>query len=469
MGALPPGFWLARGSHVLHRMGLSMVFGRSSLPRAGFWGQLWLRLAIQGALLVGGVFAGYEIIERTLLEGASAGSLHRLHILRGMGTAFLLGSWSFLQIRRARRDSDARLEENLLALEERVRERTRALGEAQAFTELLFNSLRERIIVVDGEGRVVKANRVAEEAAGRALLGVRCSEAFASCTRPGCCALEALGPGEVRVEVRADERGRLWELETIVVPRCEGRPGVVIEVGRDVTERSSLEAQVRHQEKMAGLGLLTAGFAHDLGNPLASLSTELELLDGENDVERFRESLTVLRRHVSRMSRTLREMVDFARRRRDEVADVSLACAVSDAARLVSHDPRLRRIALRVDVPADLPPVHMVEDHLVLVLINLMLNAADAMPQGGPLVISARHDRGHVVLRVKDAGTGMTPEVKARALLPLYTTKTGGTGLGLSVCSGIARSVGGSFELESAPGAGTCVVVSLPAAAPARA
>jgi signal transduction histidine kinase len=129
----------------------------------------------------------------------------------------------------------------------------------------------------------------------------------------------------------------------------------------------------------------------------------------------------------------------------------------------------LSRIELRVDVPAELPAVHMVEDHLVLVLINLVLNAADAMPGGGALAISARHERGQVVLCVEDTGTGMTPEVKARALLPLYTTKAGGTGLGLSVCSGIARSAGGSLELESTPGAGTSVIVRLPVAEPARA
>lgn len=329
----------------------------------GFWGRLWLRIAVQGALIVGGIFLTYEILERTVLAGVSGETVHYLHLARGMGTAFLLGTWSFLHIRRARLECDQRMHEDLRLLEARVRERTRELEEARAAAELL-------------------------------------------------------------------------------------------------------EAQVRHQEKMAGLGVLAAGFAHDIGNPLASLSTELELLEGENDVARFRESLDVLRRHVARMSRTLREMVDFARRRREEVTDVSIASAVADSSRLVLHDPRWRMVKLSVDVPPELPPVRMVEDHLVLVLVNLMINAGDAMSEGGTLTISARTRGPLVDLRVRDTGHGMTPDVLAKVKAPLFTTKPGGrgTGLGLAVCDNVVRSVGGELAITSAPGLGTEVTISLPAA-----
>jgi signal transduction histidine kinase len=280
-----------------------------------------------------------------------------------MGTAFLLGTWSFLHIRRARLESDRRMQSDLDTLESRVRERTRELEKARAVAELL-------------------------------------------------------------------------------------------------------EAQVRHQEKMAGLGVLAAGFAHDIGNPLASLSTELELLEGEDDVARYRESLDVLRRHVTRMSRTLREMVDFARRRREEVTDVSIASAVDDSARLVLHDPRWKKVKLVVDVPADLPRVRMVEDHLVLVLVNVMINAADAMPDGGTVTVTARPRERFVDLRVRDTGQGMTAEVLAKAKTPLFTTKPGGrgTGLGLAVCDNVVRAIGGEVTLTSAPGAGTEVTITLPAA-----
>ena len=393
-----------------------------------------MRTAIVGAALVAAYFIGWDLAERTFLASLASSHLQWVHLVRGIGAALMLGTWSFLRIRSARLDSDADARAYLAHLEESVRERTLALEEARAFTELLFSSLRERIDVVDHEGRVVKANRVADD--------------------------DAL-----------DAAGRVWELESIPIPGKNGGPGFVIEVRRDVTQQKNLEAQVRHQEKMAGLGMLTAGFAHDLGNPLASLSTELELLEGEDDVTQVRESLGVLRRHVERMSRTLREMVDFARRRRDEVVDVSIGAAASDSARLVAHDPRWRNVALKIEVPNDLPSVHMVEDHLVLVLVNLMLNAADAMPTGGMLTVSAARARdGNVELRVRDTGTGMKPDVLARAKSPLFTTKgaTRGTGLGLAVCDGIVRSVGGTLDISSSVGAGTEVMIRLPAESVSR-
>jgi signal transduction histidine kinase len=436
--------------------------------KSGFWRDLWYRTALTGLLVVVGVFGAYELVERTLLAGAGWETLHKLHILRGMSSSFLLASWAFLSIRRARLECDAKLEGDVRALEAAVRERTRDLEEARAFTELLFNSLRERVIVTDPEGRVIKANRVALEAAGRPLLGNRCMDVFTGCARyASCAACKAFEGAAPSVETRADADGRVWELETIAVPNAAGRTHVVVEVGRDVTLRQQLEAQVRHQEKMASLGLLAGGIAHDLGNPLASLSSELELLEGEDDIARMRESLDVLRRHVARISRTLREMVEFARRRRDQVADVSIAAAVDDSARLVRHDPRWRKIELVREIPADLPAIRMVEDHLVMVLVNLMINAADAMPEGGKLTVSARAVDGAVALSVRDTGMGMTEDVLEKAMTPLFTTKGDrrGSGLGLSVCRSVIKEMGGDIRLESAPGKGTRVVIALPQAA----
>jgi signal transduction histidine kinase len=409
-------------------------------PPKGFWRDLWVRTAVIGLGIVVGVFGIYEVLEVTVLAHASWSTLHKLHILRGSSSSFLLATWAFLSIRRARLEVDAKLELNVRELEDAVRARTRDLEEARAFTELLFNSLRERVIVTDPEGQVIKANRVALES--------------------------ARVPAESAAETRADADGRLWELETIKVPNAAGRKYVIVEVSREVTERRALEAQLRHQEKMASLGLLAGGIAHDLGNPLASLSSELELLEGEDDLARVRESLTVLRRHVGRISRTLREMVDFARRRRDEVCDVSISAAVEDSARLVRHDPRWRKIDLKVDVRADLPAIRMVEDHLVMVLVNLMLNAADAMPDGGILGIIARATNDGVELAVRDTGTGMAPEVLAKAMTPLFTTKgeRRGTGLGLSVCRNVIQGVGGDIQITSEPGEGTLVLIHLPAA-----
>ena len=128
----------------------------------------------------------------------------------------------------------------------------------------------------------------------------------------------------------------------------------------EVTERNAdlrrSQTLIVHQEKMASLGVLAAGIAHDIGNPLASLSSELELLELEDDPAQIKQSAAVLREHVERIGRALREMVDFARRRgEDELTDVMVATAIDDALRLVRHDKRMRNITLETHVDAELP------------------------------------------------------------------------------------------------------------------
>lgn len=405
-----------------------MPIARPTTPRGegpGFWAELWLRTALRGALLVVLLFGVYELLERTWLAEADVVVLHKLHLARGLTSSVVLATWAFLQVRSARLERDKELEANVALLDARVKERTRELEDARAFTELLFDSMRERIVVRDEAGRLVKQNKAA-----RAPL----------------------------------QEGRVWEVETVELPASTPGAGLSIEVQRDVTETRELEAQFRHQEKMASLGLVAAGIAHDLGNPLASLSTELELLEEEREASVLRESLGVLGKHVARMTRTLRGIVDFARRRGEDVTDVVLADAVDDSVRLVCHDPRWARVHLETRLAPDLPAVTMVEDQLVLVLVNLLLNAVDAISERGTIRISGERGEGNVTLRVEDDGAGMPAEVLGRATSPLFTTKGDrhGTGLGLSVCERVVRAAGGELKLASTPGRGTVVSVVLP-------
>jgi signal transduction histidine kinase len=273
--------------------------------------------------------------------------------------------------------------------------------------------------------------------------------------------------GEV---VRTDPRtGRIYAVDAYPVPDPETGLDLVIEAARDITEARQLEIRLRSQEKLAALGVLAAGIAHDIGNPLASMSSELELLEAERDLARVHGSLAVVGKQIGRISRTLREMTDFARRRGDERSLVSVQVAVEDALRMVRHDPRARRITIESEVAQGLPELSMVEDHLVMVLVNLLINAFDAMPQGGSVQLQAEPDLGGVLVWVKDSGAGMTPEVRRRALEPLFTTKPGGTGtgLGLTVSADLMHSVGGSLEIDSELGVGTQVRLRFPATAAA--
>lgn len=433
------------------------------------WRRLGVRVFGVGVLILAGLFGAYEVVERTLLAGASPQLLHRLHIARGVAAALLLAAWSFRTTLEARRHADQEFARRAARLRAEVDRQTRALVQSQAFTESLFDSLRDRIIVTDASGRVVKSNATARAAAGCAIEGKVCAELFPECA-PQCSARAAGAtrrPSPGPMVVRDPRSGRVWSIESY--PMRYGASGLVLEVARDVTEEKRLEAIVRHQEKMASLGVLAAGIAHDIGNPLASISSELELLEGEEDLGQIRESLEVLRAHVDRIARTLREMVDFARRRDDDDGSgcVDVGAAVRDALRLLRHDRRSREVTIVEEIADGLPCVGLPEDHLVLVVVNLLLNALDATGSGGTVVVEASAaPEGGVRLCVRDDGHGMDPEVLARATDPLFTTKgdRGGTGLGLSVSQSTVREAGGELELCSAPGQGTEVVITLPAA-----
>jgi signal transduction histidine kinase len=240
----------------------------------------------------------------------------------------------------------------------------------------------------------------------------------------------------------------------------------VLLVERVITEQKKLQTRLLHQEKMAAFGLLAAGVAHDMGNPLSSIEVQLQLLDERRLEAEEARVITTVRQEAGRLRRILREMVDFARRRRDEASLVSVQAVVQDALRLLRHDPRMRRVRIVQDFDPETPSVSVVEDHLMQVVLNLLINALDSMPEGGALRVELKPMREQVVLRVHDTGLGMDRHVLARCFEPLFTTKAPGkgTGLGLSVSRDIVRAAGGEIELHSAPHNGTIVLVTLPAA-----
>jgi len=442
----------------------------------GSWIRTWASTATVGTAVLVSWFVVYEVIERAYLrERLSIDALFALHIWRGAVAAIILGSWSYINVWRLRRRYDAVFEEAHGRLQVEMEERTRDLAHAHVFTERLFDALRDGVTVLDRSGRVVRANRIAATIGGDGFMeGQGCVLFPDTCTfgaRRDCSAHEAFLTGEpVLGRIRSDPRtGRVYSIDAYPAPGLDEGEPVVIESARDITEERRLEAHIRSQDKLAALGVLAAGVAHDIGNPLASMSSELEMLESEEDVPTIRASVALVRREIARIARTLREMTDFARRRGEEVGDVDVAVAIGDALRMVRHHPRARRVRIVEETEPDLPHLRMVEDHLVSSLVNLMMNGFDAMPQGGTMVLRVRAaggERGREVqIEVIDTGTGMPEAVRARATELFFTTKDRGhgTGLGLALCNEMASDVGGKLEIESTEGEGTVVRLRIPA------
>ncbi len=253
----------------------------------------------------------------------------------------------------------------------------------------------------------------------------------------------------------------------------EGQP-MVLAMARDVTAREALHASLERTERLAALGRLAAGMAHEINNPLAfvSLSTEslarrLEpLLDGSEASEEIRALLDNVARGTARVSSIVRDLKAFSRDGVDERAPVDLEQTLSSAVRMVQHEiaPRARLTRETQGMPLVLGSAGKLEQ----VFVNLLMNAVQALPEGrtGHIVLRAFGDATHAHVEIRDDGVGIGPENLHRAFDPFFTTKPVGigTGLGLSICHGIVTAAGGTIRIESEPGRGTLVHVALPRA-----
>jgi signal transduction histidine kinase len=246
--------------------------------------------------------------------------------------------------------------------------------------------------------------------------------------------------------------------------------GKIDEVERATAELRAAQAQLVRSERLASVGRLAAGLAHEIGNPIAALiGLEDLLLAGGLEPDEQRDFLQRMRKETERIHRILKDLLAFARpsaepARAPEPGDVE--GAVHDTVALVMPHQALRDVDLAIDVHAGLPAVALGREQLVQVLLNLVLNAADSVGMGGHVRITAVPSAGGVRLSVEDDGPGVASEVRDRLFEPFVTTKEvgKGSGLGLAVCRGLVEAIGGTIALDESAPRGARFVIELPRA-----
>jgi signal transduction histidine kinase len=238
----------------------------------------------------------------------------------------------------------------------------------------------------------------------------------------------------------------------------------------DITGRLELERAARQADKLAALGTLAAGLAHELNNPIGIISSRIELMlleaDGQVLPAATREDLVVLRRHAQRVARIVQGLLSFARQSGQSRGPVDLNQIVDDTLLLVEKQAVKEGVTLARRLTPGLPPIQGDPTALEQVLMNLILNARDAVDRRGEILIETELITGHpdqVRLMIRDTGPGIPAEVLPRIFDPFFTTKPSGTGLGLSISYGIVREHGGTVDVHSEPGRGTTFVLSFPA------
>jgi signal transduction histidine kinase len=247
----------------------------------------------------------------------------------------------------------------------------------------------------------------------------------------------------------------------------------IAEATRYAADLQRAQERLVRSERLASVGRLAAGLAHEIGNPISAiLGFQDLLLMGGLSPEEERDFLERMKRETERIHKVLRDLLDFARPAaapREGLGDrpSSVADAVSDAVALVRPQKDWKRIALETQLAEPLPPVQLGHGRVVQVLLNLLLNAGDVVPkEGGRVLVRAARDGARVRIEVEDNGPGIAKEIEPRLFEPFATTKDvgKGTGLGLAVCRGLVESVGGTIAAERGAEGGAKFVVELPAA-----
>lgn len=272
---------------------------------------------------------------------------------------------------------------------------------------------------------------------------------------------------------RAGDQTRTIRLTTADLTGDDGRPVGVIVLLKDVTELLDLERRVRVADKLAGLHTLSAGVAHELRNPLSAIDLNLHLLEEElqgstRPSSAMDKYLHVLNAETRRLSAILDNFMKFARPGSIRLHTVETEKVLSHIMSLLQYEAQDRRIQLITKAPDNLPALMGDETEISQVLVNVMVNAFQAMPNGGVCHVMIRgiktDEKEWVELTVQDSGIGIKKEELSRLFEPFYTTKTAGSGLGLAIAYRIVQDHEGTIQVSSTPGIGTTVVITLPAA-----
>lgn len=350
----------------------------------------------------------------------------------------------------------------------------KTLAGIQAFTSLLVSKLPVGIIATDKDGRVATWNQVvstllcikAEQAVGKKtkeVLPPLLADFFHDFKKTGTI----FCPESDGKEIHLDACGKAVVLNCfhLVITNSKGEPEGEVLLLSNMTALKNMETKMREQERLAAVGRMAAGVAHEVRNPLSSIKGLALLVQGKfSEKSAEREAATMLIREVERMNRTVSELLSFSRPAPLESSRVDLARLINRQFKLLKADTASSAVGFHIDIAPDLLPVAADADRLNQVMFNILLNGIQAMEDGGEMIIKAwnDHDSKKVVFTVTDTGVGMDEETISQVFFPYFTTKKDGTGIGLAISQKIISELGGTIQVHSIPDHGTVVTVALP-------
>ena len=356
-----------------------------------------------------------------------------------------------------------------------LRTKAEELERMRQFSDNILESLNDGLAVLDRNGRVIRWNRQMEELYGvrhESAVGLPLDELFETSVvrmiRGPAAAAEGTAHYRIPMSTRHEPPRRLL-VNLGSTPLRDSHADVVgsLVIVEDISTRVQLEEQLQISEKMASIGLLAAGVAHEVNTPLTGISSFTQmLLESAPPDDPSTHVLEKIERQTFRAAKIVNGLLNLARPAQVDSGPCDINAVVNDVLSLLEHQFRTGSIQVRKELAAAPPLVQGIEHKLQQVFLNLFLNARDAMPRGGWLTIVTRSERAGAVVEVADTGSGIPAAQLSRIYDPFFTTKEigKGTGLGLSITYGIVQEHGGSIACDSQVGQGTRFSIRLPLA-----
>ncbi len=369
--------------------------------------------------------------------------------------------------------------ENVEKTSRQIVEQFKVISRSQKEWQMTFDGITDLITIHDKDYNIRKANKAVAEYFGfpiHEIINKKCHDIFhGSCSPVVNCPhrISMQEKRSVTEEVRDPKTGRLFRVSTFPYFSPEEEFIGSIHVARDITEEKEGEMRLIMSERLASLGQMASGLAHEINTPLASIAGCAEGLlmkvkNNRYDPKLFEEYLQIVEEEILRCKSITTGMLSFVRTSTYEKKDVRINEALDKAVEIISFQGRLRDVEIVRNYQADLPVINASEGELRQVFLAIMTNALDAMENSGTLTLETKAEGGSVMIKIVDSGPGIAPEHLNRIFDPFFTTKSdkGGTGLGLSIAFKIMTNHNGTIDARSEEGKGTTFTLALPISLP---
>jgi len=348
---------------------------------------------------------------------------------------------------------------------------------AQQHLASVVECANDLVVSLDPEARILTWNQAAERVSGLGAEQARGQSLLSLCVEEHRAVMSAMLQRLMRGEKVQSTEVDLLRSDGQQVPIAWSCSSMrddaadwtgIVAVGRDLTERRHLEAQLFHSAKMASLGVMAGGIAHEVRNPLGIISAAAQLLlERPDDAQLRSECVDKIYAATQRASLIIESLMRFARPQKGPMQQVDLGATLEDTLQLMGNQLTVQSVVLAREIEGDLPKVRGHAGLLQQVFSNMILNACNAMPAGGTLTVACRPaETGAVEIRFSDTGRGIAADDLPQIFDPFFTTMPvgKGTGLGLSISYSIIREHGGSIEVDSQVGRGASFAIRLPVA-----